>query len=126
MSAPWPWWTFEVEGEGEKIHFVNHGPLGEVDEHIDTTGTEYASLDGKKQPLQNKARWEAESLIIERAGPQGTFKESRTIDEDEVLQFYLELTDGPHAGERWGRKFARGDEDFHASCTSPKRFSMRG
>lgn len=115
VSAPWPWWAFEHDDAATSIHFVNHGPLGEVEEHIDATGAEYFSFDAKKQKMTNKAYWDGDTLIIDRVGPQGKFSEKRHIDEAHRLQFSLQLMSGPHEGEKWGRIFERGDEQFHKS-----------
>jgi hypothetical protein len=107
-KAPWPWWS--MEHELDRIHFINHGPLGEIEECIDLVGKEYISYDGKKQKMINKASWEGATLVIVRDGPLGIFREERTIVDGDKLAFKLTIQSGPNAGGSWGRTFQRADQ----------------
>jgi hypothetical protein len=107
-KAPWPWWS--MEHELDRIHFINHGPLGEVEECIDLAGKEYISYDGKKQKMTNKASWEGATLVIVRDGPLGIFREERTLVDGDKLAFKLTIQSGPNAGGSWGRTFQRADQ----------------
>lgn len=102
VKAPWPWWS--MEHESENIHFINHGPLGDVEEWIDLSGKEYISYDGKQQKMKNVASWNGDTLVIVRDGPLGVFREERIID-DGTLSFTLTVESGPSRGASWGRTF---------------------
>jgi hypothetical protein len=106
-KAPWPWWS--MEHELGMIHFINHGPLGDVEECIDLEGREYISYDGKKQKLTNTASWEGATLVIVRDGPLGVFREERTLVDGDKLTFKLTMQSGPNTGGSWGRTFQRLD-----------------
>ena len=54
------------------------------------------------------ATWEDATLVIERCGPQGRFREERFIDADGKLQFKLLGLEEGHAVS-WGRTFRRKD-----------------
>ncbi|CAK0827324.1 unnamed protein product [Prorocentrum cordatum] len=107
-AAPWPSWDFEEEGGA--LVWVNHSALGDLREEIQVDGEEYEVLDGKeahrrcgtslrphllRDPVQEKQRlkcrafWEGEALVIERNGPQGRFREERSVGPDGKLHFVL-------------------------------------
>jgi len=105
LSAPWPSWEFKQD-EGH-IAFVNHGPLGDIREDFIVGGPEYGIVDGRKQKVQCKAYWDGTTLVIDRAGPQGRFRELRNIDEDGKLQFVLHGLEEGLTHVKWGRRFER-------------------
>lgn len=105
-KARWPWWS--MEHEFDRIQFINHGPLGDIEECIDLTGKEYISYDGKKQKMTNTASWEGCTLIITRESPLGKFREERSLVDDR-LEFRLTILNGPKPGSSWGRTFQRVD-----------------
>jgi hypothetical protein len=109
-KAPWPWWS--MEHDLDIIYFINHGPLGDIEEFIDLSGKEYVSHDGKKQKMTNKASWEGKTLVIIRDGPVGIFREERTLENEDTLSFRLTIQSGPKPGISWGRTFVRGGEDL--------------
>jgi len=102
--APWPSWEFQQDQD--HIKFINHSFLGDITEEFEVGGPEYTAIDGKKQTLQCNASWEGETLVIERSGPQGRFKEERSLDEEGKLNFTLTSLDKA-SGASWGRTFAR-------------------
>jgi len=105
--APWPTWEFESLGQ-DIILFVNHGPLGDIEEEIEIGGAGYSSIDGRRQTISNKAYWkgdgEISKLIIERSGPQGEFIEERSLDGSKNLVFVLKAKLKSKEVE-WGRTF---------------------
>jgi len=103
-KAPWPSWEFQQDGD--HIVFINHSFLGDITEEFEVGGPEYTAIDGKKQKLQCKAFWEDETLVIERSGPQGRFKEERALDGEGRLQFTLTSLDKASSSS-WGRTFAK-------------------
>jgi len=105
VSAPWPEWNFE-QHESSFV-FLNRGALGELREEFIVGGPEYYTKDGWKQTLRCTAHWEDDVLVIDRDGPQGCFREERSVDADGQLQFCLHaLKDGTIAAS-WGRSFQR-------------------
>jgi hypothetical protein len=109
-KAPWPWWS--MEKDFDIIYFINHGPLGDIEEFIDLSGKEYMSFDGKKQKMTNRASWEGKTLIIIRDGPLGIFREERSLVDEDTLSFKLTIQSGPTPGMSWGRTFTRGGRDL--------------
>lgn len=103
-GAPWPSWEFGQNGDN--IDFTNHSFLGDLNEKFRVGGPEYTQVDGRKQENTCNAYWETESLIIERSGPQGRFREERYIDADGMLQFVLKGLD-KNVDSSWGRTFRR-------------------
>lgn len=104
QGAPWPSWEFDQNGDA--ITFTNHSFLGDLIESFRVGGPEYKQVDGRKQELTCKSYWEDETLIIERLGPQGRFREERSIDTDGMLQFTLKGLDNC-SNSSWGRTFKR-------------------
>jgi len=104
-KAPWPWWS--MEHDFDMIYFVNHGPLGDVEEFIDLSGKEYISYDGRKQKMTNTASWEGTTLVIIRDGPLGIFREERSLIDNDTLLFKLTIQSGRKPGSSWGRTFTR-------------------
>lgn len=104
MKAPWPTWEFQQDGG--RVVFINHSFLGDIREEFEIDGPEYTAVDGKRQKLQCKAFWENETMVIERSGPQGKFREARSIDAEGKLQFKLTGIDSS-IGVSWGRTFER-------------------
>merc|ERR1712232_1278258 len=87
-SAPWPKW--EYQQSGNNIVFINHSALGKLREYITVNGQPYTTEDGWKQKITCKATWESGALVVEKEGPQGKFREERTIDHHGKLQFVLQ------------------------------------
>jgi len=102
-KAPWPSWEFKQDKD--QINFCNHTMLGDIKEEFVADGGSYQMIDGHKQTLNCTAFWEGATLVIERAGPQGRFREERQIDANGVLNFTLKGCE-PETKE-WGRKFKR-------------------
>jgi len=103
--VPWPKWQF-IQDE-DHITFINRGGLGELREEFEAGGPEYFVLDGWKQRVRCKAFWEGQTLIIEKDGPQGHFREERRFDPDGQLHFVLRSLEPSHGGASWGRTFVR-------------------
>jgi len=103
MGAPWPSWEF-TQG-GNHIVFTNHTAMGILKEEINANKEPFTIVDGWKQQVNCLAYWDGKALIIEKKGPQGEFKESRLIDENEKLQFVLQPV--KPEGPKWGRTFER-------------------
>lgn len=102
-KAPWPSWEFKQEQD--QFSFCNHTMLGDIREEFVADGTPYSTVDGHKQTLECAAVWEGSTLVIERSGPQGRFREERSIDEKGQLHFKLQgLEENSTA---WGRTFKR-------------------
>jgi len=80
--------------------------MGDLREEFQVGGPEYTQVDGKKQSLQCTAVWDDETLVIERQGPQGRFRESRVIDDEGKLRFTLKGLEKATCVS-WGRTFAR-------------------
>ncbi|CAK9004460.1 unnamed protein product [Durusdinium trenchii] len=102
-KAPWPSWEFHQEQDTFK--FINHTMLGDIIEEFVADGSEYTTVDGHKQTLTCIAEWEGKTLVIERMGPQGRFREERSIDEKGQLNFRLSGLEGKSMS--WGRSFKR-------------------
>lgn len=103
--APWPEWRFQIRGQ--QVTFVNRSALGDLREEFTIDGSDYDSVDGWKQVVRSKAYWETCKLIIDRAGPQGRFREERWIDSDGKLQFRLSALGHADSEPSWGRIFER-------------------
>lgn len=103
--APWPEWVFEQRDS--KFVFVNRGSLGDIREEFVANRSEYFTKDGWKQTVRSKAHWEDGVLVIERDGPQGSFREERRIDADGILQFCLHSLQAGSVAASWGRTFKR-------------------
>lgn len=103
--APWPKWEFVQDGH--HIKFINRGALGELTEEFEAGGPEYIAIDGRKQRIRSKAFWEGQTLVIEKDGPQGQFREERRFDPDGQLHFVLRSLEPGHGGASWGRTFVR-------------------
>jgi len=102
-SAPWPSW--EYQQSGNNIVFINHSAMGKLREDITVNGQTYTTVDGWKQTITCRATWESGSLVIEKDGPQGKFREERTIDHHGRLQFVLQPLSP--VGPNWGRTFEK-------------------
>mmetsp|Transcript_54970 Transcript_54970/g.109290 ORF Transcript_54970/g.109290 Transcript_54970/m.109290 type:complete len:112 (+) Transcript_54970:3-338(+) len=105
VRAPWPRWEFVQNGN--HIKFINRGPLGELQEEFEAGGPEYIAIDGRKQQITCKSFWEGETLITEKCGPQGPFREERRFDPNGELHFVLRSLEPSHGGASWGRTFVR-------------------
>ncbi|CAK9030224.1 unnamed protein product [Durusdinium trenchii] len=105
-KAPWPSWEFQQEQD--KFKFTNHTVMGPIPEVFVADGSPYPTVDAHKQTLTCVATWEDATLVIERCGPQGRFREERFIDADGKLQFKLLGLEEGHAVS-WGRTFRRKD-----------------
>lgn len=103
--APWPSWEFRQDGD--RITFINMTAFGKLTEDFTVGGPEYEWMDAKKQTMTCKAFWQSCSLVIEKAGPQGRFREHRHINADGLLQFLLTSLETKHAKVSWGRTFKR-------------------
>ncbi|CAL1163461.1 unnamed protein product [Cladocopium goreaui] len=101
--APWPSWEFKQEQD--QFSFCNHTMLGDIREEFVADGTPYSTVDGHKQTLECAAIWEGSTLVIERCGPQGRFREERSIDEKGQLHFKLQGMEEKSIA--WGRTFKR-------------------
>lgn len=104
-AAPWPSWDFEEE-DGALV-WVNHSALGDLIEEIQVNGEEYEVVDGKKQRLKCRASWEGGALVIDRDGPQGRFREERSVGPDGKLQFVLRNLEERLEATAWGRTFEK-------------------
>lgn len=103
-KAPWPSWEFQQEED--KFYFCNHTVMGDIKEEFVANGAPYNTVDGHKQTLECMAFWEKNVLVIERCGPQGRFREERSIDDQGLLVFKLTgLEEGQNTS--WGRTFKR-------------------
>lgn len=102
--APWPSWEFSQDGDA--ITLVNHTCFGDLREEFKAGGPEYTMIDGRKQRQTCKAFWDGATLVIERSGPQGRFREERLIDRDGLLRFVLRAQE-PGKDGSWGRVFRR-------------------
>jgi hypothetical protein len=103
-KAPWPTWEFEQDGD--MFVFINRTAMGAIREEFAVGGPEYTQIDGQKQRVSSRAIWEEDKLVIERAGPQGRFREERHLDDSGRLHFTLQgLEEGTSVS--WGRTFAR-------------------
>lgn len=103
-KAPWPSWEFQQNQD--KIKFCNHTMLGDINEEFVVDGPEYSTVDGHKQTLTCQARWEGSILVIERNGPQGRFREERSIDPT-TGELHFKLQGMEANSSAWGRKFKR-------------------
>lgn len=103
-KAPWPSWEFQQDED--KFYFCNHTVMGPIKEEFVANGAPYNTVDGHKQTLECMAFWEKNTLVIERCGPQGRFREERCIDDQGILIFKLTgLEEGQNTS--WGRTFKR-------------------
>lgn len=104
IRAPWPSWEF-VQDQNQFM-FTCHSCFGDVHERIQVGGQSYTTRDGKNQLLRSRAFWEQDTLVIQRSGPQGSYREDRRIDSDGLLRFTLtSLNEG--STSKWGRTFKR-------------------
>jgi hypothetical protein len=104
MGAPWPSWEFQQSGD--HIVFINNSAVGVLREEITANNSPFTIVDGWKQKVECIAFWENKSLVIEKQGPQGKFREERCIDASGKLQFSLQPVEPQ--GPKWGRTFERG------------------
>lgn len=108
-KAPWPSWEFTVNGDD--VLFVNQTMMGAITEEFCVGGSEYTMTDGRKQQIECRATWEGEGeaskLVINRSGPQGKFREERSLDERGKLQFVLCGQAKGMENCSWGRTFER-------------------
>jgi len=106
LKAPWPTWEFE-QTDTNTFVFLNRGMMGELREEFVVDGPEYIFVDGRRQKVTSRATWEGTTLVTERCGPQGKFREERHIDGSGLLQFTLQTLESAHGGVKWGRTFTR-------------------
>jgi hypothetical protein len=103
--APWPKWEFFTK-DGDRLLWKNHNMLGVQQELIDAGGPEYHIVDGEKNELICRAFWDQDTLVIERLGKPGRFREERRLNAQGELEFVLKsLEEGKTCS--WGRKFRR-------------------
>jgi len=115
VKAPWPSWEFE-QTDTNTFLFINRGMLGEIREEFVVGGSEYIMVDLHKQEVTSRATWEGTTLVTERCGPQGKFREQRHIDRSGLLHFTLQTLESAHGGVKWGRTFTRKVTGYRASC----------
>lgn len=112
--TPWPEWEFDQDGD--RFKFVNRSAMGDLIEEFVVGGPGHTSLDGWRQSIASRAIWERATLVIERKGPQGLFREERFVDSEGNLQFRLRKSNGSNGAPEappiaslsgWGRTFRR-------------------
>lgn len=104
--APWPQWEFKQQGD----HFVyiNRNSLCDLREEFKVGGPEYVTFDTRRKELRCEAHWfEHTTLVIDRHGEDGHFRERRHIGRDGKLVFTLEALKPGMEGCSWGRTFER-------------------
>jgi hypothetical protein len=108
-ALSWPSWEFEQHGNS--ITYINHTPVGDIRETFEVGGPEYIQKDLDRKEHYSTATWSNRALVIERRGPEGHFRETRSIDSQGKLIFELlavEPTTKPGiAGKSFGRQFIR-------------------
>merc|ERR1712066_905153 len=101
--APWPTWEFKQSED--TFTFIIHSFMGALTEEFQAGGPNYTAIDGRKQSLTCKAFWDGDTLVIEKTGPQGVFREERHIDAQGMLHFELKGVGKDGANGSWGRTF---------------------
>jgi hypothetical protein len=105
QHAPWPVWEFVQTGDS--FIYTNRNSLCDLREEFKVGGPEYIAHDTRRKELISKAYWSDQTLIIERDGPDGKFRESRHINSHGQLIFTLLALKPGMEGCSWGRTFER-------------------
>lgn len=103
--APWPQWDFLQTGD--HFEYVNHNSLCDLREEFDVGGPEYIAVDSRNKKLRCTARWLEDTLVIDRDGEDGKFRECRFINNEGLLKFDLLALEPGMEGRSWGRMFKR-------------------
>jgi hypothetical protein len=105
QKAPCPRWEFIQKGN--QFVYINHNSFCDLREEFEVDGPEYIAIDTRKKERRSRARWDDATLVIDRQGEDGQFRESRHINSDGELVFTLVALKPGMEGKCWGRTFKR-------------------